>query len=211
VAIVALLLGLAGVLAGCSGGGDAASTSTSTSTSLAPATSLVPTTTAALPAPSGCSQFRGVTTQLASVGRTTAGFLLDATAGAVGCVDQVTFTFDVGSAPGAEPPGYVVEYHDPAQDPFVDGDPPVPIALPGSAFLLVTMKPALSTNPLVAGAPQTYTGNLSLEYGDHHHLQIVRKLPDGDNTVRWVIGLDGVRPFRVDRAEDPPRITVSIG
>ena len=39
----------------------------------------------------------------------------------------------------------------------------------------------------------------------------MRKLPDAKNTVRWVIGLDGVRPFLVDRAADPPRVTVLIG
>ncbi|HEX9506706.1 MAG TPA: hypothetical protein VGA62_11965 [Acidimicrobiia bacterium] len=212
VAIIALLLLLVvlGTATACSGSGDSATT-TSTSTSSSGPTTTTATTIGGPPAPVGCPQFRGVTTKLASVGRTSSGFLVDATAGAVGCVDQVTFTFDSGSAPGTEPPGYVVEYHDPAQDPFVDGNPPVRIDLPGNAFLLVTIKPALSIDPLVEGAPQTYTGNLALAYGDHHYLQIVRKLPDGDNTVRWVIGLDGTRPFRVDRAEDPPRITVYIG
>ena len=73
------------------------------------------------------------------------------------------------------------------------------------------MSPALSVDPFVEGAPSTYDGNLSLEYGDHSHLQIVRKLPDAQNTVVWVIGLDSVRPFRVDRAADPPRVTVYIG
>ena len=46
--------------------------------------------------------------------------------------------------------------------------------------------PALSIDPSVEGQPATYTGNLALEYGDHHHLQIVRKLPDAQDTVVWV-------------------------
>lgn len=150
-----------------------------------------------------------MTTKLESVGPTSPGFLIDATAGAAGCLDQVTFTFDTGS--GLNTPGYVVEYQDPAQDPFRDGDPPEPISLPGDAFLVVTMTPALSTNPLIVGQPQTYMGNLALGYGDHHHLQIVRKLRDGENRVIWVIGLDSRRPFLVDRATDPARITVYIG
>jgi hypothetical protein len=58
---------------------------------------------------------------------------------------------------------------------------------------------------------RTYTGNLALDYGAHQHLQIVRELPDAQNTVVWVIGLDSLRPFRVDRAEDPKRVTVLIG
>jgi len=49
---------------------------------------------------------------------------------------------------------------------------------------------------------------------------IVRELPDGkdpvgdpagQDTVNWVIGLDGVRPFRVDRAANPPRVRILIG
>jgi hypothetical protein len=135
--------------------------------------------------------------------------LIAADAGAVGCLDQVTFTFR--SLGDGTPPGYTVQYQNPDEQPFLDGDPPAPIALPGAAFLVVTIAPALSVDPFVEGAPSTYAGNLSLEYGDHSHLQIVRKLPDGQNTVVWVIGLDSVRPFRVDRAENPTRVTVDIG
>jgi hypothetical protein len=190
-------------LAACSGGGESASSPTTTT----------PASTTVAPAAAGagvaCAPFRGVTTSLRSVGPVAPAFLVDATAGADGCLDRVTFTFDAGAA--TEPPGYVVGYRDATKEPFVDGDPPVPIDVPGVAHLVVTIKPALSTNPSVEGAPQTYTGNLSLEYGDHHHLQIVRKLPDGADTVQWVIGLDGQRPFVVDRATDPPRITVYIG
>ncbi len=146
---------------------------------------------------------------LKSVGPTAPALLTAADAGAVGCLDQVTFTFR--SLGDGTPPGYTVEYQDPAQDPIVDGDPPQPISLPGNAFVVVKMHPARSVDPFAEGAPSTYTGNISLEYGDHHHLEIVRELPDGNNTVNWVIGLDSVRPFRVDRAENPTRITVYIG
>jgi hypothetical protein len=109
-----------------------------------------------------------------------------------------------------------VGYQDPAKDPFLDGDPPAPISLPGDAFLVVKIAPALSIDPFAEGQPATYTGNLALDYGDHHHLQIVRQLPDAQNTVVWVIGLDSVRPFRVDRSQDPTvrgvvRVSVLIG
>jgi hypothetical protein len=156
-----------------------------------------------------CAGFRGTTTVLQSVGPTAPGLLTDAEAGAIGCLDQVTFTFR--SVGDGTPPGYTVRYQDPAQEPFLDGDPPQPISVPGNAFLVVKMNPALSVDPFVEGAPSTYPGNLSLEYGDHHHLEIVRELPDGKRTVNWVIGLDSVRPFRVDRAGNPPRVTVYIG
>jgi hypothetical protein len=189
-------------LTACSGGGESA---TAPTTSTTPAS----TTVAAAPTAGTCAPFRGVTTSLRSSGPTAPAFLIDATAGADGCLDRVTFTFAPATA--TEPPGYEVGYRDPAKEPFVDGDPPVPIEVPGAAHLVVTIKPASSTNPLVDGRPQTYTGNLSLDYGDHHHLMIVRKLPDGADTVQWVIGLDSLRPFVVDRATDPPRISVYIG
>lgn len=146
---------------------------------------------------------------LQSSGPTAPASLIDATAGAQGCLDAVTFTFR--SLGDGTPPGYTVGYRDPAKEPFLDGDPPSPIEVPGNAFLVVRIEPALSIDPFAPDAPHTYTGNLSLEYGDHHHLQIVRELPDGKNNIEWVIGLDSVRPFRVDRAEDPTRVTVLIG
>ena len=135
--------------------------------------------------------------------------LVDATAGVRGCLDVVTLTFR--SLGDGTPPRYTVGYEDPAQSPFLDGDPPTVISLPGAAFLVIRAQPASSSDPFAPDAAPTYTGNLSLDYGDHHHLQIVRKLPDAKGSVVWVIGLDGVRPFRVDRAENPPRISVYIG
>jgi hypothetical protein len=187
------------LLAACQGGGgsgDAASTATT-----------VPPTT--VPAPGTCPGFRGATTVLQSLGPTAPAALTDAEAGAIGCLDQVTFTFQ--TLGDGTPPGYTVQYEDPEQHPFLDGDPPEPISLPGAAFLVVRMSPAASVDPFTDGAPATYLGNLSLEYGDHHHLQIVRKLPDAESAVVWVIGLDAPRPFRVDRAANPPRVTVYIG
>ena len=68
---------------------------------------------------------------------------------------------------------------------------------------MVEISPALSVDPFAEGAPSTYLGNLSLGYGDHHHLQIVRKLPDAGNTVVWVIGLDSPRPFPRGPCREP--------
>ncbi len=196
-------------LAACSGGGgDEASSSTTTT---APTTA-APVTTV----PGGsdlCPWFRGSTTSLTSTGPTAPAFLIDATAGAQGCLDVVTLTFR--SAGDGTPPGYTVGYHDAKAEPFKDGD--IEIDVPGTAHLLVSVAPAASTDTSVPDSlQQTYTGNLSLAYGDHHHLVIVRELPDakdavGQDTVNWVIGLDSLRPFRVDRAENPPRVMILIG
>jgi hypothetical protein len=40
---------------------------------------------------------------------------------------------------------------------------------------------------------------------------LVRKFVDVPGAVRWVIALDAERPFLVDSAVDPTRITVYIG
>src|SRR4051794_18167507 len=194
-------------LAACQGDGtdDAASSTTSTA----------PTTAA--PAPfDPCATFAGSITALQSVGATAPASLTDAEAGADGRLDRVTFTLRSVGVGNAPPPGYVVGYQNPAQAPSLDGDPPEPISLPGEAFLVVRIAPAVSIDPFAEGQPATYTGNLSLDYGDHHHLQIVRRLPDAPDTVVWVIGLDSLRPFRVDRSEDPRapgmvRVSVLIG
>jgi hypothetical protein len=150
-----------------------------------------------------------------STGPTAPGFLIDATAGAQGCLDVVTFTFQTRG--DGTPPGYTVRYRDQGKEPFQDGDPPTDIRVDGAATLFVSMAPAASVDTSVPDSPrQTYTGNLSLTYGDHHHLVIVRELPDGKDaadqeTANWVIGLDSVRPFRVDRADNPPRVMILIG
>jgi hypothetical protein len=128
----------------------------------------------------------------------------------------VTFIFQTRG--DGTPPGYTVGYRDATKQPFLDGNPPAPVDVPGVAHLAVSVAPASSAQPGTNGNPPTptYTGNLSLDYGDHHHLVIVRELPDGkdaagQDTVNWVIGLDSVRPFRVDRAANPPRVMILIG
>ncbi len=198
-------------LGACSGGGsDEASSSTTTTR--------VPATTAPVTTVAGgsdlCPSFHGSTTSLVSSGVTAPGFRVYATAGAEGCLDVVTLTFRTRGDGTA--PGYSVAYRDLSEDPLLDGDPPTAIDVPGSAHLVVSIAPAASTDVSVEGNPSTYSGNLSLDYGDHHHLVIVRELPDGKDaagqeTVNWVIGLDSVRPFRVDRAANPPRVRILIG
>jgi hypothetical protein len=197
------------VLTACSGGGadDASSTSSTAPTTAA--------TTTTVPGGSDtCPGFRGATTALVSTGAAAPAFLTDATAGANGCLDVVTFTFRTRG--DGTPPGYTVGYRDQTKQPFQDGDPLADISVPGAATLAVSIAPAASSDLSVPDSPvQTYTGNLSLEYGDHHHLEIVRELPDtkdpsGLEAVNWVIGLDSQRPFRVDRSRDAtePGVTV---
>jgi hypothetical protein len=168
-----------------------------------------PTTTspAAGPAPSGaCPTFQGTMAPANSSGARPVGLLTDATAGESGCLDQVTFFFR--SLGDGTPPGYAVDYQDP---PFSIGDPPRQVTPDGSAFLSVTMTPAASVDVTRDDHRQTYAGSLLLEYGAHHHLVVVEKLDDSLASVHWVIALDEKRPFLVDSAVNPTRITVYIG
>ncbi len=206
-AVAAVLAAVA--LTACSGGGsDDASSSAGTAPTTAPTTTTIPGGS------DTCPGFRGATTALASTGTTAPAFLTDATAGAEGCLDVVTFTFQTRG--DGTPPGYTVGYQDQAAQPFQDGDPLADIQVPGVATLAVSIAPAASSDLSVPDSPvQTYTGNLSLEYGDHHHLQIVRELPDGkdpagQDAVHWVIGLDSQRPFRVDRYRDATQPGVTV-
>jgi hypothetical protein len=187
---------LAAVASAC-GGGDDSSTSVP-STSAAPVVPVAQSDT--------CPTIHGTMTIAQSSGPRPPGLLTDADAGTEGCLDRVTFYFE--SLGDGTPPGYRVAYQDP---PITDGDPPEEIAIDGEAFLSVTITPASSFDPRVEDQPPTYLGGLLLEYADHHHLVVVRKLDDALGTVRWVIALDGRRPFLVDSATDPTRITVYIG
>ena len=197
--LLALALALAALAAGCSGGGGSSASNATTTVPAGGSTTV--------PGQAGCLGFRGVTTQLVSHGAVAPGFLSDAQAEQVDCLDRITFFFD---STAAMPPGYVVQYQDVTKDPIQGCDGP--ITVPGNAFLMVTMKPAASSNPfLPEGERDTYKGNLRLSYGPMHHLEAVQKLCDGDGTVNWVIGLDSVRPFLVDRAVGPVRISVLIG
>jgi hypothetical protein len=201
----ALALGLLAVTAAACGGagGEGASSATSTA----------PASTAA---PSGgptdqCATFRGAEAPRVSTGPTARGLLTDATAGAVGCLDRVEFDFSSqgdGTVQGQGlAPGYDVQYVDP---PFTDAG--TPISIQGDAFLQVTMKPASSYDTSDPAHPKpTYLGNLRLLWRQHNHLQVVQRLEDVGDSVVWIISLDGKRPFVVDAARDPTRITIWIG
>jgi hypothetical protein len=205
--------------AACSGGGSG---NAAPAASTAPASTAPPTTTRArasavtatpAAAPSdACPGFHGAVGSRSSAGPAVPGLLTDATAGENGCLDEVQFTFtsqgdgkltDAGLAPG-----YTVGYA--ASGQFMDGDQQV--SIDGNAWLDVAIKPAASVDNSDPAHPQpTYLGNELLRFGAHHHLMIVRELPDTNGGIHWVIGLDSKRPFVVDAARDPTTITVYIG
>jgi hypothetical protein len=202
--LVALALVVVCGAAACGGGSSGSSASpTSTTTAGTPAPAADPT----------CTQFHGTEGPLTSVGDRPEGLLNDAYVEQIGCLDRVTFVFE--SLGDGTPPSYTVAYRDLAKEPLLDENGNA-TDLPAAAALVVTMTPARSTDPRVPDAPPTYRGNLRLVYGDTHHIDIVRKMPDGQgadgkDTVQWVIGLDSVRPFLVDSTINPTRISVYVG
>jgi len=134
--------------------------------------------------------------------------LTDAYAVGEPCWDKIVFTFE---PTGADmPPGYEVGYR---KGPFTEGpEGQYNVETLGDAFLFITFTPAASTDTRDPSRPvQMYKGNLRLRLDETiHHTEIVRKLIDGDGTVMWLIGLDTKRPFTVDAANRPPRVSVYI-
>jgi len=201
VRVVASALALATALAACHEGANGAAGSASTTALASASASSAPS------AAGGCPRFHGATVERTATGPAASAVLAGATAGESDCTAQVTFEFQAAS--DTRPPGYTVKYVDPNVQPFLDGDPPRPISVTGRAFLLVQLAPASSEDPSQPG--HGYRGNLSLDLSGASHVTMVRKLPDANGAVVWVIGLDGVRPFAVDAAEAPTRATVLIG
>lgn len=132
--------------------------------------------------------------------------LVDAYAVAEDCWDKIVFTF---APTGYDmPPGYDIEYREP---PFTEGPGQNTVGTVGSEFLYLTFKPVSQYDDREGRHKQMYLGNLLLRLQDMHHTELVRKLIDGeDGTQSWVIGLDSRRPFTVDAASGPPRVTVYI-
>lgn len=146
-------------------------------------------------------------------------YLQDAVAEPSTCYDRITFVFDPGDGPDL-PPGYSVEYR---EAPF--GLEGIPTSTAGfkdaDAVLYVEITPASTTDTRRPGrSVQTYQGNLRLRLADMGHTVIVEwidKLPDDttpdditDDKVIWLIGLDEKRPFTVDAANQPPRVSVLV-
>ena len=141
----------------------------------------------------------------------------DATATA--CYDKITFYFSQGDGPDL-PPGYTVEYR---KEPF--GLEGIPTSTGGfkeaRAVLYIEIPHASATdNRNPPRLTETYKGNLRLGLKGMKHTVIVEYIskvvdptpfenPD-DAKIVWLIGLDERRPFTVDAANQPPRVSVLV-
>jgi hypothetical protein len=144
-------------------------------------------------------------------------YLTGAIAEPTACYDKITFTFDKGDGPDL-PPGYVVEYRKP---PFAPG---VHTTTEGfkdaKAVLYVELRPTATVDRRFAGSGRLmYRGNQRLALEGMKHTVIVEWLKDykdltpddpTDDKVIWVLGLDEKRPFTVDSANQPGRVSVLV-
>lgn len=112
-----------------------------------------------------------------------------------GCVDHVIFDY---TGKGTDPPGYTVTY---GTAPFVADGSGTPVAVAGTAFVVVTVKPGYGYD-FEAGRP-SYTGPKSVRVGQTNHVKAIVETTDFEGTLTWVIGLDAKRPFSVQATGTP--------
>jgi len=111
------------------------------------------------------------------------------------CVDHVIFGFKNA---GSDPPGYSITYGSP---PFAQDGSGTPIAVKGSSFIVVQVKPGYGFD-FVANQP-TYTGPKRIAFTNANHVTEVVETGDFEGVLTWVIGLDSKRPFTVEATGAP--------
>ena len=111
------------------------------------------------------------------------------------CVDHVIFDF---TGKGTDPPGYTVTY---GTAPFVGDASGAPIAVAGSAFVVVKVKPGYGYD--FETGKQTYNGPKSVPVGHTNHVRAIVETGDFEGVLTWVIGLDTKRAFSVQATGTP--------
>jgi hypothetical protein len=149
---------------------------------------------------SGQCAFRSSTASQSSTAIAPATSVLSSVvAGTITCFDRVTFGF---RPEGPSPMGFTVNYGDP---PFA-GSSGIPVAVRGSAFLVVRMSPAVEHDD--NGAP-TLAGPTDI-VAPTPAIREMRQIEDFEGVVVWVIGLDRVRPF-LAWSPDATQLRVEVG
>jgi len=192
VVLVALGAG-ASLLGACGGGGGDVSTGTATTTS-----SAAGTTTTTGP----CTLSGATTDSKTGTGPTDIALLTDVRSARQPCGDRVTFAFRAGV-----PPAYTVEYQ---PGPFSLGESGQNLTIDGTAFLVVTFPHASGVDLTDPAAPRTYTGPESIHPTGLTHVREIRRIEDFEGVLRWVIGLDEMRPFTAATLDGPPRVFLDI-
>lgn len=162
---------------------------TSTTTTLPPA---VTTTTT-----SECPN-TGTTDPRATTAGQVAALLTNVAVTNVACRDSVTFTFRKN---GVAAPSCTVEYQ---PGPFTQDGSGAPVAVGGTAFVVVRCEPAYGYDFENAGTP-TYTGSKRIAGSGTKHVREVVSTGDFEGVISWVIGLDGQRAFGIASGGTPER------
>jgi hypothetical protein len=128
----------------------------------------------------------------------------DLTVATQNCTDTVRFDFHSGAA---QAPGYRVEYQ---SGPFTQDGSGAPVAVAGSAFIVVRLEPATGFD-FVANR-ESYTGPDRIPTPNAAFTTEVVRTGDFESVTTWVIGLRQQVPFTVQPAGAPDhRLTVTIG
>ncbi len=124
-------------------------------------------------------------------------YVTDATISSDGCSDSVTFHFE--PSPDGLPTGFSVEYRD---GPFADSSDRV-TEVAGSKFLVVHFRRAAIARIDPSGVVDTFTAPRSVvPEVDTVGVREVALYGAFEGHVRFVIGLDSVRPFRITPGND---------
>jgi hypothetical protein len=103
-------------------------------------------------------------------------------------------------------PGYDVRYVERPVRADGSGDE---VAVAGGAVLRVRMEPALDADLTKEAAPRTYTGPTRFSPDTGAVVELVRT-GGFEAVLTWAIGVDGRRPFRVTRLDDPARLAIDV-
>jgi hypothetical protein len=121
-----------------------------------------------------------------------------------GCTDRVQFAFDSGAP---EAPGYRVEYRN---GPFEQDPSGKPVAVSGSAFLVVRLEPATGFD-FEQNKP-SYTGPSRIPITGGAFATEAVLLGDFESVMSWVIGLRSQVPFTVQGTGAPNHaLTITVG
>jgi hypothetical protein len=114
-----------------------------------------------------------------------------------GCDDHVAFLYRVR---GVAPPSCTIEYR---AGPFTTDASGAPVAVAGSAFVVVRCFPAYGYD--YETGQTTYTGPNRIEAAGTRHVRELVKIGDNEGALTWVIGLDARRPFAVSATGTPAK------
>ena len=164
-------------------------TVTTTSSSPSTATSAVTTTTGTCPAV-------GSTAPVTTPASQASALLTKVTVTSAGCDDRVGFLYRVGGAA----PSCTIGYR---AGPFTQDGSGAPVAVAGTAFVVVRCSPAYGYD-FETGMP-TYTGPNRIEATRTRHVREIVKTGDNEGVLTWVIGVDTRRPFTASATAAPTK------